>query len=215
MSIKRVSIASDFGLEGILRENKNKAGVVICHPHPLYGGCMDNNVVDAIDDGFFKKGFTTLRFNFRGVGMSGGAYDGGKGEVRDVLASLAFLKEKMDDDAIFVLAGYSFGAWIVSMAALAAENISSIFIVSYPFTSYSTEAMNQFRGQMFFTGGMYDEISPVDSLLKFYKAMPVVDKYLKIIPTDHFYRGKEKEIEEFIINSLNPAFEAVKNTCSV
>jgi uncharacterized protein len=53
MSIKRVSITSDYQLEGILRKNGKEAGVVMCHPHPLYGGSMESNVVDAMDDGFF------------------------------------------------------------------------------------------------------------------------------------------------------------------
>ncbi|HBE45275.1 MAG TPA: hypothetical protein DDW17_07480, partial [Deltaproteobacteria bacterium] len=80
MSIQRVTIQSDYPLEGILHENNRNAGVVICHPHSLYGGSMFNNVVDALEQGFSAKGFTTLKFNFRGVGKSEGVYDEGKGE---------------------------------------------------------------------------------------------------------------------------------------
>jgi uncharacterized protein len=202
MSIKRVSIESDYPLEGILRENGKKAGVVICHPHPLYGGSMQNNVVDAIDNGFFGNGFTTLRFNFRGVGMSGGMYDKGEGEVKDVIASLSFLKENIDKDACVVLAGYSFGAWVASRAAASAEDIHALFLVSYPFSVYSTKELSQFRKDIYFIGGKLDDISPIDSLLKFYKDLPVVEKSLKIILTDHFYWGKEKEIEEFITENV-------------
>jgi alpha/beta superfamily hydrolase len=202
MSIKRVSIASDYPLEGMIRENGKKAGIVICHPHPLYGGSMHNNVVDAIDNGFFGKGFTTLRFNFRGVGTSGGVYDEGKGEVKDVIASLAFLKKSMDEDARVVLAGYSFGAWVASKAAASAEDVHALFLVSYPFAFYSTDELNKLRKAICFIGGEHDDISPVDSLLKFYKDMPVVEKSLKIISTDHFYWGKEKEIEEFIKDNV-------------
>ncbi|MCX5813286.1 MAG: dienelactone hydrolase family protein [Proteobacteria bacterium] len=202
MSIKRVSIVSDYPLEGILRENGKKAGVVICHPHPLYGGSMQNNVVDAIDNGFFGKGFTTLRFNFRGVGMSGGVYDKGEGEVKDVIASLAFLKENINEDACVVLAGYSFGAWVASRAASSAEDVHALFLVSYPFAFYSTEELSQFRKDIYFIGGEHDDISPINSLLKFYKDLPVLEKSLKIISTDHFYWEKEKEIEEFIRDNV-------------
>ncbi|MCX5807392.1 MAG: hypothetical protein NT010_15225 [Proteobacteria bacterium] len=202
MSIKRVSIASDCLLEGVIRENGKEAGVVICHPHPLYGGSMHNNVVDAIDNGFFENGFTTLRFNFRGVGMSMGAYDEGEGEVKDVIASLAFLKENINEDACMVLAGYSFGAWAASRAVEKAKDVNALFLVSYPFAFYSTEELSKFRKDIYFIGGEYDDISPIDSLMKFYKEMPVVEKSLKIISTDHFYWGKEKEIEEFIRDNV-------------
>ena len=198
MSIKRVSIASDFQLEGILRENGKEAGVVICHPHPLYGGSMQNNVVDAIDNGFFGKGFTTLRFNFRGVGKSSGEYDEGEGEIKDVISSVEFLKENINEGAYVVLAGYSFGAWVASRAEASLKDVNALFLVSYPFAFYKTEELSQFRKDIYFIGGEHDDVSPVDSLLKFYKDLPVVDKSIKIITTDHFYWGKEKEIEEFI-----------------
>jgi uncharacterized protein len=202
MSIKRVSITSDYMLEGVLRENEKKAGVVICHPHPLYGGSMDSNVVDAIDSGFFGNGFTTLRFNFRGVGKSSGAYDKGEGEVNDVIASLSFLKENINEDAFVVLAGYSFGAWVASRAAVSAKDIHALFLVSYPFSVYSTNELSQFRKNIYFVGGKLDDVSPIDNLLKFYKDLPVLEKSLKIISTDHFYWDKEKEIEEFIRDNM-------------
>ena len=90
MSIERVSIQSLNVIEGVLKRNGSDKGVVICHPHPLYGGNMNNNVVDAIEYGFSERGFTTLKFNFRGVGLSGGCYDEGDGEVDDLAASIKF-----------------------------------------------------------------------------------------------------------------------------
>jgi len=202
MSIKRVSIQSAYTVEGALRENKRDRGVVICHPHPLYGGSMNNNVVDAIEQGFFAKGFTTLRFNFRGVGLSGGYYDEGNGEVDDLVASVEFLKSHLDENAVIVLAGYSFGAWICSRAAQGISNISAMFLVAYPFAFYETTELKRFNKKIFFVGGEHDDISPLDALLKFYREFPVVEKYLKIIPTDHFYWGKDQEITEFIKENI-------------
>ncbi|HPH40842.1 MAG: alpha/beta fold hydrolase [Syntrophorhabdaceae bacterium] len=202
MSIKRVSIQSAYTVEGVLRENKRDRGVVICHPHPLYGGSMNNNVVDAIEQGFFAKGFTTLRFNFRGVGLSGGYYDEGNGEVDDLVASVEFLKSHLDENAVIVLAGYSFGAWICSRAAQGISNISAMFLVAYPFAFYETTELKRFNKKIFFVGGEHDDISPLDALLKFYREFPVVEKYLKIIPTDHFYWGKDQEITEFIKENI-------------
>ncbi len=90
VSTKRVVIEGEERLEGVLREGTGKGGGVICHPHPLYGGSMWNNVVDAVEMGFFRAGFTTLKFNFRGVGGSTGRYDEGAGETRDVGGRLPF-----------------------------------------------------------------------------------------------------------------------------
>jgi uncharacterized protein len=198
MSIKRVTIPSDYNLEGLLRMGSPDAGVVICHPHPLYGGSMFNNVVDAIEEGFSSKGLTTLRFNFRGVGESEGEYGEGDGEVDDLAAALRFFKTHLSADSHIILAGYSFGAWICSRAASRADNIDVLFLVAYPFAFYGTEELRTFSGKLYFVGGTRDEIGPADDLTKFYQSLPLVYKYLKIIPTDHFYGGKEREIVEFI-----------------
>jgi uncharacterized protein len=198
MSIKRVTIPSDYNLEGMLRSGSPDTGVVICHPHPLYGGSMFNNVVDAMEEGFSSKGFTTLRFNFRGVGASGGTYGEGDGEVDDLAAALRFLKGELSEDARTILAGYSFGAWICSRAASRIGNVDCLFLVAYPFAFYGTEELKSYSGKLYFVGGTHDEIGPADDLTKFYRSLPLVHKFLKIVPTDHFYGGKEGEIVEFI-----------------
>ena len=80
-------------LEGLLDRARGDAGVVIAHPHPQYGGSMHNNVVESLVKAYGKAGFTTLRFNFRGVGRSEGHYDGGVGEQQDVSGAVAYLKD--------------------------------------------------------------------------------------------------------------------------
>ena len=198
MSTKRVTIPSKHGLEAILHTGSTRGGVVICHPHPLYGGDMHNNVVGAMEDGFSSKGLTTLRFNFRGVGASGGFYDEGEGETDDLVAALRFLRSEIGEDAFTILAGYSFGAWICGKAALRADAVDALFLVAYPFSVYSAEGLKPFPGAIYFVGGARDEIGPVDALLAFYKGLTIIDKHVKIIPTDHFYGGKEGEIAGFI-----------------
>lgn len=95
-----------------------RPGVVICHPHPAFGGSMDNNVVEALESALSGRGFATLAFNFRGVGRSQGAYDNMKGEARDVIAALAFLARQSEvDHQRLGLAGYSFGALMAMFAA--------------------------------------------------------------------------------------------------
>ncbi|HOJ71462.1 MAG TPA: CocE/NonD family hydrolase [Syntrophorhabdaceae bacterium] len=202
MSIKRVIIESDCRLEAVLNEKNNGSGVVICHPHPLYGGSMDNNVVDAVEKGFSEKGFTTLKFNFRGVGASSGHYDEGNGEVNDVLSASTYLKNLLKEDAHIVLAGYSFGAWVCSRAAKKMKDIKTMFIVAYPFSFYDPAPLKGFSGRIFFVGGKYDDIAPVEPLLKLYRDLPTVEKYLKIIESDHFFFRKEREIVEFIKENI-------------
>lgn len=198
MSIERVTIESDQSVEGLLRRQSRKAGVVVCHPHPLYGGNMYNNVVSAIEDGYAAQGFTTLIFNFRGVGDSKGEYDEGDGEVRDATAAYGVLKEHLDNDAHITLAGYSFGAWVISRSALEIDRFDSLFLVSFPCLIYKYEHLKGFSKEIIIVGGTYDDIAPMDDLYDLYKNLTTLDKHLKVIDTTHFYAGKEMELIDFI-----------------
>ncbi len=198
MSIQRIDITSDHKLEGILVEKSPYAGVVICHPHPLYGGDMHNNVVMAMEEGFTGCGFSTLRFNFRGVGRSGGDYDEGEGEARDVIAAAECLRATLGGNPYLLLAGYSFGAWVCARAAADLPDVAGLFLVSYPFAFYDPAPLLDFKRTLYLVGGEYDDIGPVEDLMKTYKAIQILDKHLKIIPTSHFYGGKEEELSLFI-----------------
>lgn len=85
--------SGDFELEGLFESGHTARGVVITHPHPLYGGDMHNPVVETIRRAYRMKGVATLRFNFRGTGESEGQHDNGVGEQDEVLAALSFLME--------------------------------------------------------------------------------------------------------------------------
>ena len=100
----------DLRLEGRLWRAPGPCAVVLSHPHPLYGGALDNPVVAVLTEVYQRLGYSTLRFNFRGVGASEGDYDDGRGERDDLRAAVALLEDlgKTSID----LAGYSFGAWI-------------------------------------------------------------------------------------------------------
>jgi len=93
---------------------------VICHPHPLYGGTMHNKVVHTLARALHEQGMPTLRFNFRGVGGSTGAYDDGRGESDDALAVIAWGRRRWPGAGL-VLAGFSFGAAVALRAASAAD----------------------------------------------------------------------------------------------
>ncbi len=100
---------------------------VIAHPHPLFGGTMDNKVVQTIARAFVLSGWRAVRFNFRGVGASEGAYDEGRGELQDLLAVVAHSAP----EGALALAGFSFGAFVTShaVAALVARDPAAVVLV--------------------------------------------------------------------------------------
>ena len=96
-----------------LTEGQRPKGVaIIAHPHPLFGGTMDNKVVQTLARAFVQAGYTAVRFNFRGVGASAGEYDAGKAELQDLLAVV----QQVAPEGPIALAGFSFGAFVTSHA---------------------------------------------------------------------------------------------------
>ncbi|MCG8614590.1 MAG: alpha/beta fold hydrolase [Desulfobacterales bacterium] len=108
----------------------SKKGVVVTHPHPLYGGNMNNPVVRQVSDSFYKNNFSTLRFNFRGTGLSSGGFEDGAGEQDDVHAALDFLRGQ--GVSFLFLAGYSFGAWVNAQAVSSGIAVDGHIMVSPP-----------------------------------------------------------------------------------
>ena len=109
MGEKPVSLISNaFKLEGLFRSVPGEKATVITHPHPLYGGSMHNNVVESLMRAYLGAGYSTLRFNFRGVGGSQGEYDHGRGEQQDAKSAIRHLSEM--GKKVIALAGYSFCA---------------------------------------------------------------------------------------------------------
>ena len=100
-----------------------RAGLVVCHPHPLYGGDMHNPVVVRASEVAQGLGLATLRFNFRGVGASTGVHDEGKGEQDDVLAALDMLAARLPAGRQVGLAGYSFGSWVSARVVAAGRDL--------------------------------------------------------------------------------------------
>lgn len=107
------------------------AGIVVCHPHPLYGGDMDNPIVLRAAETAVALGLSAMRFNFRGVGRSAGVHGGGEAESQDVRAALAHLRDGMGPAARLVLAGYSFGATVAARVA-AAVPVDGLALIAPP-----------------------------------------------------------------------------------
>src|SRR5271163_2409127 len=169
MKEEKVTFRSgELTLEGLIAIPAGASAVrggVVCHPHPLYGGSMYNNVVDAALAAMWALGWATLRFNFRGVGASEGEHTGGPGEAADAAAAVEFLTEQpgvQRDGAI--LAGYSFGA----VAAMAAEpqisNVAALTLIALPLQMVDAAALEQFSRPIILAAGDQDNYCPARQL---------------------------------------------------
>lgn len=192
-----------YRLEGLLDHNNADRGVVITHPHPLYGGDMDNFVVKTILEGYRKKGYATLRFNFRGVGGSKGVHDDkGTGEQTDVRAAIAYLYAQGLKEV--ELAGYSFGAWVNAHIDCRSEKIHRMLMVSPPVDLLSFENVPTIPCPCLAVCGDRDEFASVENVRNmFSRCHP--DAVLEIIPQcNHFYSISMKELEDFLKKNLEP-----------
>lgn len=115
--------------------------VLICHPHPLHGGTMENKVVYALHRAAIKAGFASLRFNFRGVGTSAGMHDGSVGETEDTVFLGGWLRSKMPLPMPLILAGFSFGAF-VALAAAWQLRANGLVSIAPPFGRYLGQREN-------------------------------------------------------------------------
>jgi alpha/beta superfamily hydrolase len=180
-------------LAGALARTAGARAVIIAHPHPLYGGDMDNPVVRAIQQAYLRQGFSTLRFNFRGVGASEGRFDNGAGERTDVQAALAWAAGLGMTD--IDLAGYSFGAWVNAGIAAGCRRM---VMVSPPvaFMDFGPPVAIE-RLSLIVTGGR-DEIAP-PALIDRCRARWNPAAAFEVIPgADHFYTGFLKTLENMI-----------------
>lgn len=174
------------------------AGVVVCHPHPLYGGDMDNPLVLDVRDACHRAGLATLRFNFRGTGRSTGHHDDGQGERDDVRAALAALAEHLPATGTVALAGYSFGAAMASSVAAAGEPLGGLALIAPPLVvaAYrSPGPLPAVSGPVLVVAGSADEYCPVSALEDLRTQWPKADVRI-IRGADHFFGGRSAPLIE-------------------
>jgi alpha/beta superfamily hydrolase len=180
-------------IAGMIATASPTRAAIITHPHPLYGGDMDNPVVTALQRAYRRQGFSTLRFNFRGVGESEGRYDNGPGERQDVAAALALLADQ--GMTAIDLAGYSFGSWVNSGLS---TGFQRMLMVSPPvaFMSFGPPAPIPAL-HLIVTGGR-DDIAPAH-MVSTYKNQWNPAAAFEVLPgADHFYTGFTKTLEDTI-----------------
>ncbi|MGQ9920800.1 MAG: alpha/beta hydrolase [Desulfobacca sp.] len=192
---EQVTIAgADVNLEGRLGLGPAPHGVIITHPHPLYGGTMDNNVVWTAVHAFQARGWTTLRFNFRGVGLSTGAFGDGLAEVADVQAALSFLGARLTGQRFLV--GYSFGAAVAGRAMATGVSAAGLIMIAPPIALMDMSFLPKVAKLRLIIVGERDEFCPLPDLEKMYAAQPGAERpEIRTIPgASHFFAGREQPL---------------------
>ena len=165
-------------------ERKGDAGV-ICHPHPLYGGSMDDAVVAALERGMQSRGISTVRFNFRGVMGSEGRHDRGVGEVDDVKAVMNWLTGEHGAGK-FWLAGYSFGAVVAARTAATCGFALQQLILVAPAMQFPPD-LGEFSCPTMVIQGKRDDIVHADQVQEWLAALQSPSDYVELPNADHFF----------------------------
>ena len=199
MNSTRISFPSGpLTLEGVLTlpptpDSAPRPAVVIVHPHPQFGGDMNNGVVIALARKLTELGVPTLRFNFRGVGSSEGSYDDGRGELQDLKAAVSFISnaEGVDPDSI-ALAGYSFGAEMVIRLAAQSPHPTPLVAVSPVVSSVTGKRWQSIPGPKLVICGDSDAFLPAERLIA---AVPEEECHI-VTGEDHFWLRKLDEMAD-------------------
>jgi uncharacterized protein len=172
---------------------------VVCHPHPQFGGTMDNKVVQTLARAFVQLGWRSVRFNFRGIGGSAGAWSDGAGEIDDALAVIAATHTAGEP---FMLAGFSFGAYVASHAAarLAAEARPQRMVLVGPSTA--KQPMAAVPADTLVIHGESDDVVPLAATFDWARpqGLPVV-----VFPgVGHFFHGRLGLLKDTVVRELQP-----------
>ena len=180
--------------------SKNIVGV-ICHPHPLFEGSMQNKVVTTIAKAFDHLGFATVRFNFRGVGKSEGQYGETIGETEDLLAVIKWVKQALPDYQM-VLAGFSFGAYI---SAKVANQISVLQLVSIgpAVSKFNFKNFTHIDCPWLVIQGDQDEVVPFEMVKAFAENPPAPLKLIVMEGASHFFHGRLIELREILEKNVD------------
>ncbi|TAH33899.1 MAG: alpha/beta fold hydrolase [Alphaproteobacteria bacterium] len=186
---------------------------VMLHPHPLHGGTMNNKVVYALYQTFLKRGFSTLRFNYRGVGRSQGNFDRGEGELADAAAALDWLQTYNPNAESVWIAGFSFGAWIGMQLLMRRPEIAGFISVAPPAGLFDFGFLAPCPSSGLMVSGGQDEIIPegaVQNLVKKLSAQKgITITHHEIKDANHYFTEHLDElcgtVDKYLIESMQPA----------
>jgi len=184
---------------------------IVCHPHPLFGGTMHNKVVYQTAKMLRELGQPVLRFNFRGVGLSQGTYDHGRGETQDALAALDFMAAQYPKTPL-IAAGFSFGAWVGLRAGCTHENVAELIGLGLPVNDPAFEIMylQTCRKDKLLIWGDHDIFATNEKRLTLAEALrgPASGTiHVVTVPdADHFFTGRIEEVTKAMRNWLEERY---------
>ncbi len=176
------------------------AFAVVCHPHPLHGGTMQNKVVSTLARSCNELGLPTIRFNFRGVGNSAGTFDDGRGETDDALAAVAMGRQRWPDAALW-LAGFSFGGYVALRAASEGARAAQLITVAPAFTRYyDSPATVPMPGcPWLIVQGDADEVIEAPVVIDWPAALSPAPTLVVLAGVGHYFHGSLNELLEEVV----------------
>jgi alpha/beta superfamily hydrolase len=189
-------------LEAALREASDpRVAVVLAHPHPLYGGTLNNPVVFHADRELNRAGSTTLRFNFRGVGESDGFHDDGRGEIGDVGAAASWLSAAVPGKPL-ILVGYSFGSRCAIAHAIADESVAGVVAIGLPPRIWPFDDLPSLARPLAVVQGTKDEFGSIDEV-KALIATAVPPGRLYTVPgAPHLFPGRAQDAAARVVEAV-------------
>ncbi len=207
VEIEQVFITNnDVKLEAELFQSKLETEnvlVLICHPHPQYGGNMFNNVVSEVFNKLVRNKISCMRFNFRGVGRSTGSHSDGTGELSDVYACVDFVINERKLEKIF-LCGYSYGAVIGCSAVGYSDKIIGYISISFPwdFMGSKYKELSQSSKPKLFIQGDKDTVARFGNFQENFEYYLDPKKKKIIEGADHFYGNYEEQVADIVLEFL-------------
>jgi uncharacterized protein len=184
-----------------------RAAVVFAHPHPQFGGTMHTKVVYQGAKALARIGCAVLRFNFRGVGASEGAFDLGAGEKEDFTAALDYMATRHPGLPLWA-AGFSFGSWVALEQGATDDRVSVLIGVAPPVSTSISGQKYDFTNTLtstkpkFFVQGEADEVCPIEAMWQFYGRLPEPKELVVIDAADHLFEGRAQEVGEALEDLL-------------
>jgi uncharacterized protein len=177
---------------------------VVCHPHPLHGGTMQNKVVHTAARALQEAGAATVRFNFRGVGASAGRYDNGIGELADALAVIDWTRAHFGCDTLW-LAGFSFGAATALQAAARGARPSRLVTIAPPVGRIITQPVTRPECPWLIVQGDVDELIELSAVQAWAAGFAPEPPLQVIAGAEHFFHGKLAQLREAILGFVREA----------
>ena len=178
-----------------------KAACVIAHAHPLYRGTMHMKAVYQASKALARIGVASLRFNFRGVGSSKGAHDGGPGEMDDYRAALDFMAARYPGASLWA-AGFSFGSWVAWNVGIDDQRVELLLGIGLPVNRFDFSPVKESDKAKFLIHGERDELISIREIRKFYADLREPKELAVVEDADHLFDGKTSEVGEAVEDLL-------------